>query len=257
MPVEGRSVGHVVATLFVAVVALCAGGSWQALAADKPIPLRPSFVGVPAFAVGGYATRGRLIQVRHSSLDLRRTNRALRQAIVDDQRAFEPYARRAAKVASKGHRGLYSVNVEPSFVSASSRVVSALLPSIHRPVGNQHGKDWIGVTVLVPSGRRLFIADVVETDRVTLRALARLIGSTQRRSDPEFWSFCGPEKYPSTYRPTVNGLSDVAFVPSGLAFGFAQPPACDRPVVVVPYRAAEPMLTALGRRLMRDVRAPR
>src|SRR6059036_3607619 len=60
-------------------------------------PLGVVSAATPRFAVARFETGGTFPQVRDAELPLRAVNLTLREAIVADQRAFEPYARRYAK----------------------------------------------------------------------------------------------------------------------------------------------------------------
>ena len=56
-----------------------------------------------------------------------------------DQRAYAPSARRAAKMAGKDGRGVYETSVNRRLLSASTRVVSALIPALELyPNGNDN-----------------------------------------------------------------------------------------------------------------------
>src|SRR5207248_9498801 len=72
-------------------------------------------------------------QFREGKVALQGVNHALREAIVADQRAFEAYARRYAKhVAGRRlpsrYAGYYQTELDRTLVSASSVVVSVLIP---------------------------------------------------------------------------------------------------------------------------------
>ena len=109
---------------------------------------------------------------------LRAVNLTLREAIVADQRAFEPYARRyAERVAGRRlpspYAGYYETELDRSFVSASTVIVSALLPRTRAVLPLQPGADaWLGVTIRVPSGTRVALADLFARPATAMRVLA-------------------------------------------------------------------------------------
>src|SRR5688500_15732197 len=83
----------------------------------------------PRLPVPGYDTTGVIPQVREGGIDLTPVNTALREAGLADQRAYAPSARRAVREASRRSRGIYRVEVDPRLVSASTVLVSAVLPT--------------------------------------------------------------------------------------------------------------------------------
>src|SRR5439155_2416967 len=101
--------------------------------AVRASPLGAVSAATPRFPVARFATYGAFPQVRDGKLALGAVNLTLREAILSDQRAFEPYARRYAKrVAGRRlpsrYAGYYETELVRPFVSASTVVVSALIP---------------------------------------------------------------------------------------------------------------------------------
>ena len=223
---------------------------------ESPVRLRVMFEDLPKLPGELYVTRGKLVQLKGKGRDLRRANRAIRDGITTDQKKFIHETRQAHGASRPAKRGVYLVAPDRRLMSASSRIFSALLPSIHRPPGNQHGKDWIGITIAVPGGDALRLSDVFVTTSSNLKSLIALASEQLRRSDAAYWSFCGPKKWPSFFRPTDRGLADFALLRDGVAFGFAQPPACTRSNVIIRYSELRPLMTELGKLAARQVRDP-
>jgi hypothetical protein len=173
---------------------------------------------------------------------------ALRGAVVADERAYAKTVPRAVNSCS----GVYDVRIDRALLSASTVVVSALLPhTALYPCGND-GQGWISATVLVPSGRRVRFAQLLSDRGGGVEDVA-----TQwfRAAAPQRAFVCVVKDLPA-YRPE-RFARNWALTPRGLAIGFWQEPACARFVAVVPYRAIRRDLSALGRRLVAAVRAPR
>jgi hypothetical protein len=143
--------------------------------------------------------------------------------------------------------------IDRRYASASTVVVSALLPLTEEVFPGQNGGDtWLGVTVRVPSGVRVKVTDLFSDSRQGLRVLARA-SVDALRGDARV---CVRE-YPFLSRPTVKNYSTFALTPSGLAVGFPEHAACYRLAATVPCAALRPYLSKLGVALTTAVRAAR
>ncbi len=103
-------------------------------------PLRVVAAPTPRFPVPRYDTSGTYPQVR-GDLDLRAVNVGLRKAVRADQREYAPSARRSIRVKN-GYRGIYQTAIDWRLLSASTVVVSALLPAIKLHPGGNEGRTW-------------------------------------------------------------------------------------------------------------------
>src|SRR5438876_1062151 len=89
---------------------------------------------LPALKVAGYDTRGTYPQIAARDVGLKAVNAALRDAVLRDEEAYGPHARAERRDLGRHHsavgvwRGRYRTVVAARLVSASSEVVSALLP---------------------------------------------------------------------------------------------------------------------------------
>lgn len=213
-------------------------------------PLRLAAAPTPPLPVWRFDTTGTYPQVRNHNVDLTAVNAALRAAVVDDERAFAPYARREKpRVAYKVH-GVYRTEVDRKLVSASTVVVSALMPRTHELFPGQSGGDaWLGVTVRVPGGARVRISNLFVSPGRGLHALATAAKAGLRRTGA---AAC-LRAYPDVYTPTVENYGAFALTPTGLAVGFPEVAACYRLVAVVPYAILRPHLSRLGARLVDGV----
>jgi hypothetical protein len=216
-------------------------------------PLRVITAPTPRFRVPRYDTSGTFVQVRDTALDLGAVNAALRQAILEDQSKYAPTARKHANEAPRRYRGVYKTSVDRRLLSASTVVVSALLPAVKLYPGGNQGRGWVAATVRVPSGKAVTITALFAEPAKGLRVLARTWKARVRRTA---MARC-LRIVPSDYRPTARNYRHFALTTRGLAVGFWQPPACDRLVATVPYAALRPYLSALGTRLVSGVRAAR
>jgi hypothetical protein len=127
----------------------------------------------PPLPVRRYHTSGTYPQVR-DKVDLEAVNAALREAVLADQRAYTPYARKEKPRVVYRETGVYRTAVDRKLVSASTVVVSALMPATRELFPGQHeGDGWLAVTVRVPSGVRVTMSDLFANPDQGLRVLAR------------------------------------------------------------------------------------
>ena len=232
----------------VAVGAGCDGESKPAVSALTVVEAR-----TPPLRVPHYRTSGTYPQVRGGKLDLRAVNAALRAAVLADQRAYTPYARRERPRLVPRTHGVYRTGVDRRYLSASTVVVSALMPATRELFPGQHdGDGWLAVTVRVPSGRRVTIGDLFARPDRGLRVLAAAWKARIRRTG-------GGEclrLYPSVYAPTARNYGAFALTPAGVAVGSPEIAVCYRLVATVPYRLLRPYLSGLGAALVAGVRRP-
>src|SRR5436190_15610085 len=126
--------GRIAAPLLgLALAASACDAHSQGAAPAEPSPLGVVSTATPRFPVARFATGGTYPQFRDGTVAVRGVNRALRAAILRDQRGFEPYARRYAKqVAGRRlpsqYAGYYQTELDRTLISASTTVVSVLIP---------------------------------------------------------------------------------------------------------------------------------
>jgi uncharacterized protein YecT (DUF1311 family) len=221
---------------------------------QPPTPLTVVAAPTPRFPVPGYDTSGTYPQVRGGGLNPRAVNAALHTAVLADQRAYAPYARKEKPRVQYRQHGVYRTAINRSLVSASTVVVSALLPATREVFPGQNGgDDWLGMTVRVPSGARVRITDLFAKVDQGLRVLATEWKARIRRTDG---APC-PRVYQEQYTPTVEHYRNFALTPGGIAVGVGEVAACYRLVATVPYRVMRPYLSKLGSTLIAGVRRAR
>lgn len=206
-------------------------------------------------------TRGTYPQVSLQGTNLKAVNVSLRNAVLDDQRQFIPTT---PKSGVRLIPGLYETNPRRSLISASTVVVSALIPANEIRPGGTDGRTWLSITVNTATARRVELGDLFRRPSEALSALAtaarlRLTAANDcvRRaiSDPNVGHV-----YASGFAPTVALYQHFGLLPNGLAIGFpveqVGPPACGSFEVTVPYSVMQPYLSKLGLELIRGVRRP-
>lgn len=208
---RGLAVGAIV---LVAAAAACGEESRSHPASDatassrkEVAPIAIVEVRTPRLRVPRYATNGTYPQVRAGSVDVRHVNAALRAVVRADQHAYAAYARTEKPNVVYRQRGVYRTAVDRRFVSASTVVVSALLPVTRELFPGQHGGDgWLGITVRVPSGVRVRTADLFRNPEGGLRLLAAAWKARVRQTSG---APC-VRLYPGNYSPTTENYRDFA-----------------------------------------------
>ena len=221
----------------------------------RPAPLMVVAVPTPRFQVPRYDTRGTYPQVRDANLDLSAVNAGLRAAVILDQREYAPAARRNSVGTAREYHGLYKTSIDRRLLSASTVVVSALMPATKLYPGGNEGNTWVAVTVRVPSGRPVRITSLFADPSRGLRALASAWKTRVRRTNPRMWPCV--RFHLADYRPGARRYRHFALTVQGLTVGFWQEPACNRLAATVPYTVLRPYLGKLGRRLIAGIRRPR
>lgn len=253
------------AVLSVMGLVACTGASDSATAeasrsssadSTRATPLDVVEAPIPRFRVPRYDTRGMYPRVHGDNRNLVAVNAALLAAIRSDQAAYAPSARRYARTAGKSCRGVYETRVDRRLLSASTVVVSALLPATTLYPCANTGKGWLAVTIRVPSGAPIRITDLFTNPSRGLRVLADAWKSRVRSADPELWRRC-VRIVLSQHRPTARNYRYFALTTRGLAVGFPQAPGCNRYQAAVPYASIRPYLSDLGATLVAGVRRPR
>jgi hypothetical protein len=236
--------------LFVAAFALPIATAIPGVARSAVHGLAVVSAATPCFPVQGYVTSGVYPAVRGRSWRVVRTNIMLRRAVIADQQRYAPSARRETvpNVA-----GIYETAIDPELLSASTAVVSALIPARELYPGGNDGQTWISATIDVRTGRLVALRELLANPQLALMRLVRDWKARLRGS--ERWP--GVAAHPADYTPTLAHYRHFALTPRGLSFGFPQEPAGSRLAVVLPYRLVHPYLSPFGRRLVAGVRRPR
>jgi hypothetical protein len=215
-------------------------------------PLAIVQVPTPPLLAPGFVTRGRYPQLAGGSVDLRAVNAAVRAAVLADQRAYlagtrpvRAYLNRRRPPAG-GWRGVYRTDLDLRLASASTVVVSALLR--RRAALFRYRDDrWLPITIQVPSGREVAIADLFADPVQGRRAFAAAWRVEMRRR--------GHGRCVDLYDAYETGA--FALTPGGLAVGVDAAGFCGPLRVTLRYAVLRPYLGALGRELIEGVRPPR
>jgi hypothetical protein len=235
------------------------GDAGQVVVGDRVSALFVSRAKTPPLRIPAMNTKGTYPQVSRVGFNLRTVNAVLRRAVLDDERRF---ARIIPKVDPKTAPGLYETSVELGLISASTVVVSVLMPSLQLfPAGND-GDRWLSINVDVATGRRVSIAALFTDPSQGLRAIA----TDARKRLPRANACVRQSLTDSThgrsrgFDPTITNYRNFALLPDGLAIGFplgqVSDPLCSSAEITVPYSVVRPYLNALGHTLILGVRRP-
>ncbi|HST14085.1 MAG TPA: hypothetical protein VLJ44_04430, partial [Gaiellaceae bacterium] len=249
-----RRLPHAVCLAVIGVLALALAGWGDAAGKSSGAsPLTVVAARTPPFPVPHYRTSGTYPQVRGGNADLKAVNAALRNAVLFHQREYAPYARKQKAKPYDRQIGVYRTDVDRRLLSASTVVVSALLPETEEDFPGQHGGDgWLPMTVRVPSGEPVAITQLFTNPPQGLRALATAWKAIIRRTS------AAPclRAYHALYS-SIPQYQDFALTPHGIAVGFWEQEVCYRLLAIVPYRIMRPYLSKLGATLVAGVRPAR
>jgi hypothetical protein len=218
-------------------------------------PLAP--LGVPY-----YSTRGSFPQVSGGSAPLTATNSALRQIVLSDEEQFAVSARKHAQIPGipmGPGLGLYQMTPQRQLISASSVVVSALVPTLMYYPGGTPNATWLSETVEVPSGKSLSLSDLFTDPSAALKAIATasrtklLASNSGLKSQLEYLQ--KTHQVFGGFAPTRGNYQYFALLRSGLAVGFPayQLLGPGRTELVIPYTVIRPYLNRLGARMLAGV----
>jgi hypothetical protein len=198
-------------------------------------------------------------QVSGDGLDLSRVNSALRSIFVSDERSFahgEP-GPCTTQCASAFYRSVADVTIASTSVVSVMASVEGFYPGAAHPY--QH---WLAVTVQVPSGRRLRLADLFQTPLGALQLIAPVV-RTKLKGDPciaQSWQGISPDAFATGINPTPQNYSNIALTPNALEIGIDQgqtaAEACGSRKVLVPWSAVRSPLTSLGTQLVAALAPP-
>jgi len=217
---------------------------------------------VPALRVAGYpglVTNAVYPRVFRPGFQLEAVNQGLRTAVVAEEQRFARFLRsyepRVPKLDRQTLHGGFETSLKPSLLSASTVVVSALIPDTECVPGCTGADFWFSVTVRVPSGDVITLPRLFANRRSGLRALAnfaeRQVLASNRCIRPYF--------EPTGFTPTWKNYQSFALTASGIAVGFGTSqvglPGCGRVSTIVPYSVIAPYFSGLGKQLVAGVRA--
>jgi hypothetical protein len=183
-------------------------------------------------------------------------NGALRRAAIGDERAF--LASFGGPGPSRGldHDLIYSAAPKRGVISASTSLVSALIPVIRLIGTGNDGSYWLSVTVRVPSGRAVGLDDLFTHLHVALRHLSigarKVLLATNRcvRGSLAYPTL----DYQAGFKPVAANYSHFALSPTGVVIGFeinqVAGSSCGRVKVTVPYSLVRADLSPIGERLI-------
>jgi len=230
-------------------------------------PLELLMTPLPPVKLPNYRTSGTYPQVSSDKVDVTAVNAALRGAVLTAQRQYEQYVRRRwipeiPDVFRPAYRytGEYTAQPKLGLISASTVVVSALIPLRRRLPGGTGGETWLSTTVHVPSGSRVGLRDLFAEPSRGLRALAMVARRNLLSTNSCIGASARNPVYARGFAPTVANYDHYALTTTGLVVGFWQEqvgaPTCGSVIARVPYSALRPHFSALGKRLIAGVRRP-
>lgn len=227
-------------------------------------------VAVPPLPVPNYTTEGTFPRVNGTGVSLAAVNAGLNNALQHDQQQYAVSARQVEATVpdaiDPSDPGVYGMYPTLSLMSASDVVVSALIPNTELYPGGTDSNGWLGVTLQVPSGVPVTLTDLFEDPTSGLTVLAAATKTQLLAANScvrnALQEPVNGASFATGFDPSVTNYADFALVADGLAVGFPSDgqiayPVCGSPDAVVPYATLAPYLSALGKKLVAGVRAPR
>lgn len=248
-----------------------AGSGGSGVARSRVSPLVVVEARTPPLRVPNYSTSGTYPQVSGGPVSPKAVNAALRNALLGAQRQYAAFVRREyvssmPELFRPGYRysGTYRTSPRLSLISASTVVVSALIPVQELLPGGTGGATWLSVTVQVPSGSPVGIRGLFSQPARGLRALASAV---RRKVLATNSCIRGSNRGPggaitaSGFAPTPRNYRYFALTAKGFAVGFpidqVGGSSCSSVQATVPYGVVRPYLSNLGQRLIAGVRRPK
>lgn len=251
-----------------AALAIGASGRGNSGEVAAVTPLRVHNTVMPRLpGVRHYKTHGTYPQFSGGGVSLRDVNQAIRNVIVSEQIRYARKARRqqrrypAPPHSGPGH---FATSLSVKLMSASSVVVSVLIRLTERFPAGTDGQLWLPVTVKVPDGSAVKIADLFSDPKAGLSALASAARSRlmienkcvkDSLNEPD-----GGDFFATHLQPTSRNFGKFALTAEGLAIGFnvgvVAHPYCNRVEVTVPYAEVSANFSDLGRQLAEGALAP-
>lgn len=242
---------------------------YRARAVAKPddvFALSLAWAKTPPVRAAHVYTRGTFPEVAGLGADLRHVNAALRTAVLDDERAFASGVPKGEVLLNRprGDYGAYETDPVRRLISASTVVVSALIPTLELYPGGADGQWWLSVTVQVSTGHLLDLSDLFASPQRGLAAIATAVRRTLPAENACVRaSLADPilgKDFSRSFDATWNNYRYFALTTEGLAIGFpvgqVAGPVCGRAIAVVPYSVVIPYTGELGRQLIRGIRRP-
>ncbi len=162
--------------------------------------------------------------------------------------------------------GIFNTKPEKKLMSASTVVVSALVPTTKLYPGGTAGSQWTSFTIEFPSGVLVPLGELFSKPHTGLVALA--LATRRYFSTPEDCGYPSDTKNlgnattpnPGSLAPDIANYQNYALTKTGLVIGFGDgqviSPACGAAVVTVPYSLLWQYLSPLGHRLVAGIRQP-
>ena len=223
---------------------------------SRPAPLAIHQVPVPRLPYSDYDTRGAYPQFKNGREDLASVNAAIRDVILRDQHAALPVPFPLLPDYPRD-RGTYEIATDPTLMSASSVVVSALLKSYFHNPGGEQDQYWVSFTIEVPSGRPVRISELFVDPTKALRVISTSVRATVLATSDCGALIAADPTFLAGFAPTAENYRDFALTERGLIIGLlVGGVACGRTQAAVSWRVVRPLLNDLGRRLVAGVRSP-
>ena len=235
-----------------------------------------------------YVTSGTYPQVSGGDRSLSAVNAAITKAMVDHQRdyvrdgIYRTYGRHYKGFENSASPGIFTTGPrtmassilsrptkrakasQPKLISASTTVVSALVPVLELYPGGNDGSVWMGFTVRAPGGSPVYLRDILKRPKQAIPAIGVIARSRLAHTDKgvhgELNSKMDREFVVRSFAPRAKHGVRWALTPTGFAIGYpvgsVSAVPSGRIAVTIPYWRLGPYLSGQGRELIAGVRWP-
>lgn len=232
---------------------------------DFATPVAVTLIPTPTIPRPHFSTSGRYLQLSSAGPTTTIVNRALVAAVLADEEEFATSDPSYLKQHDLEWGFSYKLDPQRRLISASTIVVSALLPATRLFRGGTQGSGWLSVTISVHTGRRVRIRDLFKDVDAGIRALANATRKELEATSVGFKRISQEPLFETTYgmhlRPTEANFQEFALTDSGFAVGFTQDtisyPVAGRIFTIIPYSTLQPYFNTLAKNLIRGVVRPK
>jgi hypothetical protein len=252
--------GFILMSTLLTMCSSCASG-----ADDAVTPLKVVQIDTPrATTTTEVEESGTYFKVLTSSSALGSVNAALQAAVRSEEDRFLTAVNKAEPIRGPS---VFKTTFVREYLSASTAVVSELLPISETLGPGGTGESWIATTVSVPSGRKLDIFDsMFSSSSIGLRLIAasvrhQIMNGVSSQDECVRQSQANLPEFAAGFDPTMSNFTYLSMTTKGLAVGIPQEQiggdACGGIEVTVSYAAVRSALSSEGRKLIGELRSPK
>jgi hypothetical protein len=204
----------------------CFGSFGQVSQSTVTTPSAQSAPGIRIMTIDGFYP-----QVFAKSISVDMINAKLRSIVIKDETSSLVQARAyyttdkslGQELITPAH---YEVWPSKKLMSASTLLVSVLLPTESTMPGGVNTMYWLSATLLVPTGTSINLSDIFSNPKTGLQLIARiakrLVLKANNCVNSSYHDRINRHFFDLGIAPTISNYDDFVFTSSGLDIGFSQ-----------------------------------